>query len=87
MSDDYADEQGWLFESGTEMVKRCNDSIEFYQHKNKWTNRLIAGDNLVIMNSMLEKEEMAGQVQMVYIDPPYDIKYGSTYNAPPSPSG
>jgi adenine-specific DNA-methyltransferase len=79
MGDDYADEQGWLFESDTERAKRRNDSIEFYQHKNKWTNRLIAGDSLVIMNSMLEKEGMAGQVQMVYIDPPYGIKYGSNF--------
>jgi len=79
IGDDYADEQGWLFESDAERAKRRNDSIEFYQHKNKWTNRLIAGDSLVIMNSMLEKEGMAGQVQMVYIDPPYGIKYGSNF--------
>ena len=41
--------------------------------------RLIAGDSLVIMNSLLEKEGMAGQVQMIYIDPPYGIKYGSNF--------
>ena len=40
---------------------------------------MIAGDSLVIMNSLLEKEGMAGQVQMVYIDPPYGIKYGSNF--------
>ncbi|WP_461257132.1 DNA methyltransferase, partial [Treponema sp. R80B11-R83G3] len=79
MGDDYADEQGWLFESDSERARRRNDAIEFYQHKDKWTNRLIAGDSLVIMNSMLEKEGMAGQVQMVYIDPPYGIKYGSNF--------
>jgi len=79
IGDDYADEQGWLFESDSERAKRRNDAIEFYQHKDKWTNRLIAGDSLVIMNSMLEKEGMAGQVQMVYIDPPYGIKYGSNF--------
>jgi adenine-specific DNA-methyltransferase len=77
--DGHAEEQGWLFESDMERAKRRNDAIEFYQHKNKWTNRLIAGDSLVIMNSMLEKEGMAGQVQMVYIDPPYGIKYGSNF--------
>ena len=54
-------------------------SVEFYQHGVNWTNRLIAGDSLVIMNSLLEKEGMAGQVQMVYIDPPYGIKYGSNF--------
>jgi adenine-specific DNA-methyltransferase len=79
MGDDYHDEQGWLFESDTERAKRRNDAIEFYQHKDKWTNRLIAGDSLVIMNSLLEKEGMAGQVQTVYIDPPYGIKYGSNF--------
>ena len=71
--------QGDLFESDAERAKRRNDSIEFYQHKDKWTNRLIAGDSLVIMNSLLEKEGMVGQVQMVYIDPPYGIKYGSNF--------
>jgi adenine-specific DNA-methyltransferase len=79
MGDDYEDPQGWLFESDAERAKRRNDAIEFYQHKDKWTNRLIAGDSLVIMNSLLEKEGMAGQVQMVYIDPPYGIKYGSNF--------
>jgi adenine-specific DNA-methyltransferase len=79
MGDDYKDEQGWLFESDAERAKRRNDAIEFYRHKDKWTNRLIAGDSLVIMNSLLEKEGMAGQVQMVYIDPPYGIKYGSNF--------
>ena len=44
-----------------------------------WSNRLIAGDSLLVMNSLLEKEGMAGQVQMVYIDPPYGIKYGSNF--------
>jgi adenine-specific DNA-methyltransferase len=43
-------------------------AIEFYKHKHNWSNRLIAGDSLLIMNSLLEKEGMAGQVQMVYID-------------------
>ena len=71
--------QGDLFESDAERAKRRNDAIEFYRHKDKWTNRLIAGDSLVIMNSLLEKEGMAGLVQMVYIDPPYGIKYGSNF--------
>jgi adenine-specific DNA-methyltransferase len=79
LGDDYVDPQGSLFDSDVERAKRRNDAIEFYQHKDKWTNRLIAGDSLVIMNSLLEKEGMAGQVQMVYIDPPYGIKYGSNF--------
>lgn len=54
-------------------------AIEFYKHKHNWSNRLIAGDSLLVMNSLLEKEGMGGQVQMVYIDPPYGIKYGSNF--------
>ncbi len=54
-------------------------AIEFYKHKHNWTNRLIAGDSLLVMNSLLEKEGLGDQVQMVYIDPPYGIKYGSNF--------
>ena len=54
-------------------------AIEFYKHKHNWTNRLVAGDSLLVMNSLLEKEGLAGKVQMVYIDPPYGIRYGSNF--------
>ena len=54
-------------------------AIEFYKHAQNWTNRLIAGDSLLVMNSLLEKEGMAGKVQMIYIDPPYGIRYGSNF--------
>lgn len=55
------------------------DAIEFYQHRHGWTNRLTAGDSLLVMNSLLEKEGMAGKVQMLYFDPPYGIRYGSNF--------
>jgi adenine-specific DNA-methyltransferase len=55
------------------------EAIEFYKHSQGWSNRLIAGDSLLVMNSLLEKEGMAGKVQMIYIDPPYGIKYGSNF--------
>jgi adenine-specific DNA-methyltransferase len=55
------------------------EAIEFYKHSQGWSNRLIAGDSLLIMNSLLEKEGMAGKVQMIYIDPPYGITYGSNF--------
>lgn len=55
------------------------EAIDFYRHAHGWSNRLIAGDSLLVMNSLLEKEGMAGQVQMIYIDPPYGIKYGSNF--------
>jgi len=66
-----------LFE--TERQEPLREAIEFYQHKHGWSNRLIAGDSLLVMNSLLEKEGMAGKVQMIYIDPPYGIKYGSNF--------
>lgn len=55
------------------------EAIEFYKHAHGWTNRLIAGDSLLIMNSLLEKEGLGGRVQMIYIDPPYGIRYGSNF--------
>lgn len=55
------------------------EAIEFYKHAHNWKNRLIAGDSLLVMNSLLEKEGMASKVQMVYIDPPYGIRYGSNF--------
>jgi adenine-specific DNA-methyltransferase len=68
-----------LFDNPIDRMKLRREAIEFYQHGKDWTNRMIAGDSLAIMNSLLEKEGMAGQVQMVYIDPPYGIKYGSNF--------
>ena len=55
------------------------DAIEFYKHDQNWSNRLIAGDSLLVMNSLLEKESMEGRVQTIYIDPPYGITYGSNF--------
>lgn len=55
------------------------EAIEFYRHKHDWSNRLIAGDSLLVMNSLLEKEGLGGQIQMVYFDPPYGIKYKSNF--------
>ncbi len=51
----------------------------YYHRKDKWQNRLIQGDSLLVMTSLLEREGMAGQVQCIYIDPPYGIKYGSNW--------
>jgi len=65
-----------------EMVEEnppLREAIDFYKHSHGWSNRLIAGDSLLVMNSLLEKEGMAGKVQMVYIDPPYGITYGSNF--------
>ncbi|MBN1505694.1 MAG: site-specific DNA-methyltransferase [Sedimentisphaerales bacterium] len=70
-------QQGWFGFIDEERPLR--EAIEFYQHSHGWKNRLIAGDSLLVMNSLLEKEGMAGQVQMVYIDPPYSVNYNSNF--------
>ncbi len=67
-----------LFETKEENPP-LREAVDFYRHAHNWTNRLIAGDSLLVMNSLLEKEGLAGQVQMVYIDPPYGIRYGSNF--------
>ena len=55
------------------------EAMDFYGHERGWANRFVLGDSLVMMNSLLKKEGMAGQVQMIYFDPPYGIKYGSNF--------
>ena len=55
------------------------DLVEFYQHEQNWSNRLILGDSLLVMTSLAEKEGLKGQVQMIYLDPPYGIKFGSNW--------
>jgi adenine-specific DNA-methyltransferase len=55
------------------------DKTEFYQHDSNWTNRMILGDSLQVMASLAEREGMRGQVQCIYIDPPYGIKFNSNF--------
>ena len=57
----------------------ADQEVEFYRHEMGWANRLILGDSLLVMNSLLVKEGMAGKVQMIYMDPPYGIKYASNF--------
>ena len=63
-----------------ESDKSIGDKIRgAYEHQNGWQNRMILGDSLQVMNSLLEYESKAGEVQMVYMDPPYGIKFGSNF--------
>lgn len=55
------------------------DKLDAYEHKGPWTNRMILGDSLQVMNSLLEYEGLGGQVQMIYIDPPYGVRFGSNF--------
>lgn len=55
------------------------DKTEFYQHEGHWTNRLILGDSLQVMAGLAEREGLRGQVQCIYFDPPYGIKFNSNF--------
>ena len=70
--------QPGLFDAPFENLP-LRDAIDFYHHERGWANRLVAGDSLLVMNSLLQKESMAGKIQMIYFDPPYGIKYGSNF--------
>ena len=65
--------------SATEIFDERIRAIDAYTYSESWRNRMIAGDSLIIMNSLIQKENMRGSVQMAYIDPPYGIKYGSNF--------
>jgi adenine-specific DNA-methyltransferase len=53
--------------------------LRAYEYRDNWVNRLILGDSLVVMNSLLRFESLGGQVQMIYMDPPYGVKFGSNF--------
>lgn len=55
------------------------DKLDAYEHTGPWTNRMMLGDSLQVMNSLLEYEGLGGQVQMIYMDPPYGVKFGSNF--------
>jgi adenine-specific DNA-methyltransferase len=57
------------------------DLVDFYHHAANWSNRMILGDSLNVMASLAEREALRGKVQMIYIDPPYGIKFGSNWQA------
>ena len=73
--------QGHLF---ADLEKTLRDSdrtkrVEFYTHEEGWKNKLICGDSLHVMESLLHYENLRGKVQMIYVDPPYGIKYDSNF--------
>lgn len=53
--------------------------LRAYEYRDNWVNRLMLGDSLVVMNSLLRFESLGGQVQMIYVDPPYGVKFGSNF--------
>ena len=55
------------------------EAVQFYQHDIDWANRMILGDSLQVMASLARRESLAGRVQMIYLDPPYGIKFASNF--------
>ena len=78
--DELANEEYQLnFFENQDFQKPLNKAIQFYLHDHNWSNRLIAGDSLLVMNSLIEKEGMAGKIQTIYMDPPYGVNYRSNF--------
>lgn len=74
-------QQGSLFADLERTLRETDRSrrVEFYTHEEGWKNKLISGDSIHVMESLLHYEGMRGKVQMIYIDPPYGIKYDSNF--------
>ena len=70
-------QQGSLFDvyEGTE-----GDTFE-----EGWKNKLIWGDNLLVMGSLLEK--FAGKIDLIYIDPPFATGADFSFEAPIGEAG
>jgi adenine-specific DNA-methyltransferase len=75
-----ADKQETLFDLFGDPDHPIYDQVlRAYEHRDQWVNRMLLGDSMVVMNSMLRYESLGGQVQMIYIDPPYGVKFGSNF--------
>lgn len=68
-----------LFEAHDTPKSPFDRVTSYYHHLNQWRNRLILGDSLLVMTSLLQREGMEGQVQTIYMDPPYGIRFGSNW--------
>ncbi len=73
--------QGHLFADLEKTLRESDQArrVEFYTHEEGWKNKLICGDSLQVMESLLHYENLRGRVQMIYIDPPYGVKYDSNF--------
>ena len=76
---DPAEKQLDLFADFNDLPADFADRVDFYHHEGNWSNRMILGDSLLVMTSLAEKEALKGRVQMIHIDPPYGIKFGSNW--------
>jgi adenine-specific DNA-methyltransferase len=73
--------QGSLFADLEKTLREADKKkrVEFFRHEEGWRNKLICGDSLHVMESLIHYENLRGKVQMIYIDPPYGIKYDSNF--------
>ncbi len=79
ISDEDALYQMSMFNDFNGLPEEFDQRVDFYKHEGHWSNRMILGDSLMVMASLAEKEGLKGKVQMIYIDPPYGIKFGSNW--------
>ena len=68
-----------LFSDFNGLPEEFDKRVDFYHYEGNWSNRMVLGDSLMVMASLAEKEGLKGKVQMIYIDPPYGIKFGSNW--------
>ncbi len=68
-----------MFADFNGLPENFDQRVDFYHYEQNWANRVILGDSLLVMASLAEKEGLKGKVQMIYIDPPYGIKFGSNW--------
>ncbi len=74
------DKQQDMFELFGDPRHSITDQVlRAYEYQDRWVNRLVLGDSLVVMNSLLDYEGLGGKVQMIYMDPPYGVKFGSNF--------
>lgn len=72
-------DQSDMFTLFSDPHRPLSEQVRAFEHKDQWVNRMILGDSLVVTNSLLGYEGMGGQVQMIYMDPPYGVKFGSNF--------
>lgn len=68
-----------MFDMFADPQRPMAEQVRAFEHRDQWVNRMILGDSLVVMNSLLRFEGLGGQVQCVFIDPPYGVKFGSNF--------
>jgi adenine-specific DNA-methyltransferase len=72
-------DQSDLFSLFADPQRPMAEQVRAYSYRDRWVNRMILGDSLVVMNSLLRFEGLGGQVQCIYMDPPYGVKFGSNF--------